>query len=78
MDWATEGSEFEPYSDKNFLHVIQTSSEVYPTSYQMGTGGLFPTRVKRPGREADPSPPASAEVKKIWLYTSIPPYAFMA
>jgi hypothetical protein len=34
--------------------------------------------VKRPGREADDSPPASAEVKKMWIYTSTPPYAFMA
>jgi hypothetical protein len=24
------------------LHVVQTESEVYPTSYPMGTGGLFP------------------------------------
>jgi hypothetical protein len=24
------------------------------------------------------SPPASAEVKKMWIYTSIPPYIFMA
>jgi hypothetical protein len=34
--------------------------------------------VKQPGREANHSPPASAEVKKIWIYTSTPPYAFMA
>jgi hypothetical protein len=34
--------------------------------------------LKRPGREADHSPPASAEVKKMWIYTSTPPYAFMA
>jgi hypothetical protein len=34
--------------------------------------------VERQGREADHSPPASAEVKKIWIYTSTPPYAFMA
>jgi hypothetical protein len=34
--------------------------------------------VKRPGREADNSPPASAEVKNMWIYTSTPPYAFMA
>jgi hypothetical protein len=34
--------------------------------------------VKRPGREADRSPPASADVKKMWIYTSTPPYAFMA
>jgi hypothetical protein len=33
--------------------------------------------VKRPGREADHSLPASAEVKKMWIYTSTPPYACM-
>jgi hypothetical protein len=34
--------------------------------------------VKRQGPEAEHSPPASAEVKKIWIYTSTPPYAFVA
>jgi len=34
--------------------------------------------VTRPGREADHSPPASAEAKNAWSYTSIPQYAFMA
>jgi hypothetical protein len=34
--------------------------------------------VKRLGRNADHSPPASSEVKKMWIYTSIPPHAFMA
>jgi hypothetical protein len=28
-------------------------------------------------READHSPPASAEVKKTWIYTSTLPYVFM-
>jgi hypothetical protein len=40
--------------------------------------GALSTGVKRPGREADHSPPTSAEVKKMWLYTATPPYAFMA
>jgi hypothetical protein len=40
--------------------------------------GALPPGVKRPGREADHSPPASAEVKKMWIYTSTLPYAFMA
>jgi hypothetical protein len=40
-------------------------------------GDFFPG-LKRPGREADHSPPASAEVKKTWIYTSAPPYVFMA
>jgi hypothetical protein len=47
------------------------------TSYIMGTGSSFPG-VKRPGREVNHSPPTSAEVKKMWIYTSTPPYAFMA
>jgi hypothetical protein len=42
----------------------------------MGTRDSFPG-VKLLEREADYSPPASAEVKKMWIYTSIPPYAFM-
>jgi hypothetical protein len=28
--------------------------------------------VKRPGRKVDHSPPTSAEVKKMWIYTSTP------
>jgi hypothetical protein len=34
--------------------------------------------VKRPGREADHSPSTIAEVKKMWIYTSTSPYAFLA
>jgi hypothetical protein len=34
--------------------------------------------IKRPGREADHSPPSRAEVKNAWSYTSTPQYAFMA
>jgi hypothetical protein len=37
----------------------------------MGTGGSFPG-VKRPGREVDHSPPTSADIKKMWIYTSTP------
>jgi hypothetical protein len=41
----------------------------------MGMGALS-SGVKRPGREADHSPQTTAEVKKIWIYTSTLPYAF--
>jgi hypothetical protein len=34
-----------------------------PASYPMGTGGSFPGGKARPGRDADHSPPSSAEVK---------------
>jgi hypothetical protein len=42
-----------------------------PISYPMGTQDPSPG-LKQPGREADHSPPASAEVKKMWIYTSTP------
>jgi hypothetical protein len=43
----------------------------------MSTGDYFPG-VKRQEHEADHSPPTSAEVKKMWIYTSTPIYVFMA
>jgi hypothetical protein len=77
--WTTEGSEFESRWGQEFLlfGVVPTGSGVHPTSYPMGTGGSS-SRIKRPGREADHSPPTSAEVKKTWIYTSTPTYAFKA
>jgi hypothetical protein len=43
----------------------------------MDTGGSF-SGVEQQVLEAHHSPPTSAEVKKMWLYTSAPTYAFMA
>jgi hypothetical protein len=37
----------------------------------MGTAVPSPV-LKRPGREADPSTPASVEVNNEWSYTSMP------
>jgi hypothetical protein len=48
-----------------------------PNLLSNGYRGALSPGVKRQGREADQSPPASAEVKKMW-YTSTPPHAFMA
>jgi hypothetical protein len=39
--------------------------------------GALSSGVKRPGREFDHSPPASSEVKRMWIYTSTPPYNFV-
>jgi hypothetical protein len=49
----------------------QVFSEYVGYPYTMGTGGYFPG-AKRPVPEADHSPPNSAEVRKMWIYTSIP------
>jgi len=47
-----------------FSATVQTGTEAHPASCTMGTGS-FPGGKVRPGREADPSPPSSAEVKNI-------------
>jgi hypothetical protein len=44
-------------------HRVQNGSGAHPASYSMGTRGSFPV-VKRPGREADHSPPPGVEVKE--------------
>jgi len=41
---------------------VETSSEAHPASCTMSTGGPFPGGKARPGRDADHSPPSSAEV----------------
>jgi hypothetical protein len=58
-------------------HSVQTGSGAHEPPIEWVRGALFPG-VKRPAREADHSPPCSAEVKNAWNYTSIPQYFFMA
>jgi hypothetical protein len=41
---------------------VQTGSGAHPASCTMSTGGPFPGGKERPGRDADHSPPSSAEV----------------
>jgi hypothetical protein len=54
-------------------HRVQNGSRAHPTSYPMGARGSFLEGVKRPGREADHSPPSSAEVKEcVELYLQSP------
>jgi hypothetical protein len=64
---------------KNFLFSTSSRPALGSTQppIQRVSGALSPG-VKRPGREAGHSPPASAEVKKMWIYTSTAPYTFMA
>jgi hypothetical protein len=64
---------------KNFIFSIVSRPDLgaHPAFYIMGPGAVSQV-VKQPGHEADHSPPASAEIKKLWIYTSTPPYAFMA
>jgi hypothetical protein len=42
---------------------VQTGSEAHPASCTMGTGDSFPGAKARPRRDADHSPPSSAELE---------------
>jgi hypothetical protein len=48
-----------------------------PNLLSKGYRGALSPGLKRPVRETGHSPPANAEVKKVWIYTSTLPYAFM-
>jgi hypothetical protein len=67
-----------PDGSTRYMHCSQKiKSVLYGPPIQKLPGAL-PLVLKRPGREADHSPPSRAEVKKIWSYKSTHPYAFMA
>jgi hypothetical protein len=55
-----------PTGGKNFSSnlYVQTGSGAHAASCTMGTGGSFLGGKARPERDADHSPPSSAEVKK--------------
>jgi hypothetical protein len=50
----------------------QALMSTQPPIQRIPGGGGSSSEVKRPGHEADHSPPTSAEVKKMWIYTSTP------
>jgi hypothetical protein len=54
-----------PAGAKDFSSIlcVQTGSGAHPASCTMSTGGLFPGVKALPGRDADHSPPSSAEVE---------------
>jgi hypothetical protein len=63
-----------PVGVKNFLFFTSSRPALGSTQsrIQWVPGVLYPG-IKRTGREADHSPPTSAETKKMWIYTSNPP-----
>jgi hypothetical protein len=70
-----------PARAKDFSSIlcVQTGSGAHPASSIMGTGGPFPGGKARPGRDADHSPPSSAEVvNEQELYLLSPPSASVA
>jgi hypothetical protein len=65
MDWTTGRSGFDPGAGKEDFSsnlCVQTGSGAHPASCPMGTGAPFSGGKARQGRDADHSPPSSAEV----------------
>jgi hypothetical protein len=77
LDNRDSGVRF-PAAAGNFslYHCFQNGSGSTQPYIQWVPGALS-LGVKRPGREADHSPPSSAESKNEWSYTSTPYYASM-
>jgi hypothetical protein len=52
--------------DRIFLSATETGSRAHPGNE------VVSSRAKRPGREADHSPPDSAEFMNLWRYNATP------
>jgi hypothetical protein len=80
-DWLRPGRlrdrTSSPGRVKNFLFSTSSRPALRPNqlSIQRVPGALSPG-VRQEGRDADHSPAASAEVKRMWMYISTHPYAF--
>jgi hypothetical protein len=61
-DWAIGVRSPAGAKDSSSILCVQTGSGAHPASSPMGTGGPFPRGKARPERDADHSPPSSAEV----------------
>jgi hypothetical protein len=73
--WLTRQLLLIPFRCLDFFSSLQQPDRLWgpPNLLSNWHRGLLPQGVKRPGREADRTPPPSAEVKNAWIYTSTPP-----
>jgi hypothetical protein len=62
-DWTTGVRSSTRAEDFSSSLYVQTCFGAHPASCTMGTGGPFPGGKARPERDADHSPPSSADVK---------------
>jgi hypothetical protein len=71
-DWDSRVQFLAGAGNFSLHHHVQNGSGAHPASYPWVPGALS-LGVKQLVREADHSPPSSAEVKNVWSYTSTPP-----
>jgi hypothetical protein len=79
--WAVQprGWSLSPGGGKNF-HYSMSSKPALGSNQPpiQWVSGILSSGVKQQGCEADRSRPTSDGIKKTWVYTSTPPYIFMA
>jgi hypothetical protein len=63
-DYGLDGQVPTPTEDFSPNLFVQNDSGAHPASYTMGIGGSLSGGKAQPGRDADHSPPSSAEFKK--------------
>jgi hypothetical protein len=76
--WTTGRIRFDPRQRRKDFYssfCAQTGSGVHPASCTMGTMGPFSGGKVRQGRDADHSPPSSAEVENEWELYLLSPQA---
>jgi hypothetical protein len=77
-NWLKRNRKLQYGVGKNFHFSMSSRQSLGPTQSPIQwVPGALSSGAKRPGREADHSPPTSAEFKKTWVYTSTPLYVFM-
>ena len=87
MQGSRLGVRDEGSCSSSFPHPGRSEGEILRTCPDLSWGPpsilhnghwVFPGGKERPGRDADPSPPSSAVVKKEYSYTSTPPMGYAA
>jgi hypothetical protein len=77
--YGSNGPSSSPGTGKISLDSTSSKPVLGPTQPpNQWVPGDLSAGVKRPGREADHSPPTSTEVNFTWIYTSTLPYVCMA
>jgi hypothetical protein len=79
LGYGLDDREFESWQGLGIFFITTFRPDLGPTQPPIQwIPGALSLGEKRPGHEADRSPPSSAEVKNTWSYTSTSPVRLVA